>query len=229
MRSASEPSVVATVPAGALDRLGTREGRLAFWINAYNALVVQGLVALGIRHSVWEVPDFFDRIGYRASDLFFSANDIEHGVLRGNRPSPLATAVPFPAGDPRLRYALAPVDPRVHFAISCGARSCPAVQTYTPHHLDAELDGSTRAFVTREVTLEDGVLTASPIFEWFRVDFDDWPGGLPGFLARYLDDGPVRRAVLERGLAGVVWRPYDWRLPAQRPPAEVVDGWTVPA
>ncbi len=197
-----------------LDALATREARLAFWINTYNALVVEGIVALGIRTSIWEVPDFLDRIGCRVGDLTFSANEIEHGVLRANRPSPLSTAPPFPAGDPRRAYVITPLEPRIHFAVSCGARSCPRVRTYEPERLGEPLDRATRSFVNREVTLEGGLLVASPIFKWFQADFEERPGGLGGFLAEYLEDGAARRAVLQGGGAPMVWWSYDWRLHA---------------
>ncbi len=228
-RPVPEPLILGDIPAGSLDALETRAQRLAFWINAYNGLVARGLVALGVGGTVWEVPGFFDRIGCRAGDLVVSANDIEHGILRGNRPGPLATTEPFPDGDPRRRHALTPVDPRVHFAISCGARSCPAVRTYDALDLDAQLDAATRAFVTLEVTLEGARLTASRIFDWFRTDFAEQPGGLTGFLLCYLDDGPARRAVLEGGLAAVAWRPYDWRIQPPALPSQPAIRWTVPA
>ncbi len=59
--------------------LATRENRLAFWINVYNDLVTERLAALGIRPTVWEVPDFFERIRTGFAELDFPANDIEHG------------------------------------------------------------------------------------------------------------------------------------------------------
>src|SRR5712691_11299305 len=93
----------------ALDALKTREERLAFWINTYNALVVEGILALEIRETVWEVPDFFDRISYRIGTLLFRANDIEHGVLRGNRPNPISGSVPFLVDDPRRAHAMVPL------------------------------------------------------------------------------------------------------------------------
>ena len=194
-----------------------RDARLAFWINAYNALVLDGLGALGIRGSVRELPDFFGRIGYRVGGLVVSADEIEHGVLRGNRPSPLASAAPFGPDDPRRAWALDPPDPRVHFAISCGARSCPAVRRYAADAVDDQLEAAAHAYVNREVTLQDGRLTAPEIFWWFATDFVRCPGGLAGLLARYLDEGPARRALLARGLEGLAWRSWDWRLAG--PPA----------
>ncbi|MBI2527097.1 MAG: hypothetical protein HYV93_14080 [Candidatus Rokubacteria bacterium] len=73
-------------------------------------------------------------------------------------------------------------------------------------------------------------MTASPIFHWFRADFEEAPGGLAGFLARYLEDGPARRAIIERGLGDIAWGAYDWSVP---PPGQALggqeDGWTAPA
>jgi hypothetical protein len=199
--------------------LVSREGRLAFWINTYNALVTEGISAFGLRHSVWEVPDFFQRIGCRIGDRVFTADDIEHGVLRGNRPGPLSAAAPFLADDPRRACAIVPIDPRIHFAIGCGARSCPPVRSYDAARLDEQLESATRAFVNHEVTLEGDTVVVSEIFRWFRVDFDDGAGGLNGLLARHLEDGPVRRALLEEARPTIAYRPYDWRL-------EVTNPWT---
>ena len=197
-----------------LDGLVTRGARLAFWINTYNGLLAGSIAALGLRRSVWELPDFFQRIGCPVGEITFSADEIEHGVLRGNRPSPLSTAPPFPAGDPRRAHAIVPVDPRIHFALTCGARSCPPVRSYDGARLDEQLDAATRGFVAREVTVEEDALVVSEIFRWFRADFDDFPGGLVGFILSHLDAGVVHRRILERGLDGLTYRPYDWRLAA---------------
>ncbi len=193
--------------------LATRGERLAFWINTYNDLVTEGLTALGIRQTVWEVADFFDRIRIRIGGLEFSADDIEHGVLRVNRPNPLSGAPPFSPGDPRLAHVMPDLDPRIHFAINCGARSCPPVRHYDGARIHEQLGEATRGFVSRELRLDGGRLVASPIFSWFAADFADWYGGLMGFLADHLEDGLVRRAVRAGGLNSVAWREYDWRLP----------------
>lgn len=186
---------------------------LAFWINTYNDLVTEGLTALGIRQTVWEVADFFDRIRVRIGGLEFSANDIEHGVLRVNRPDPLSGAPPFSPGDPRLAHVMPGLDPRIHFAISCGARSCPPVQRYEGDRIAWQLDAATRAFLGQNLALDGDRLAVSPIFQWFAGDFAQWPGGLARFLADHLEDSPVRRAVLAGGLNRVTWREYDWRRP----------------
>ncbi len=220
------PLLFFDAPGPTLAACETRAQRLALWINTYNMLVAQGITALEIRRSIWDVPDFFDRVRLCAGNLVFSLNEIEHGLLRGNRPHPLSTVAPFPSDDPRLAHAITPLEPRIHFAINCGARSCPPVRTYDPERLDEQLDEATRAFVNREVTLEGGTVTASPIFQWFRADFEEAPGGLTGFLVRYLEDSPARRAIVAHGLGDIAWRPYDWSV---APPGQGLggqgDGW----
>src|SRR5262249_2319335 len=102
-----------------LDTLGGRDARLAFWVNVYNALVLHAIVVLGVRRSVARAWNFFGRAVYRIGGVAFSPDDIEHGVLRGNRRRMLPPLRPFGARDPRLALALSPPDPRVHFAINC--------------------------------------------------------------------------------------------------------------
>ena len=38
---------------------------------------------------------------------------------------------PFGKDDPRLEHALSKVEPRIHFALNCGAKSCPPIKTFT--------------------------------------------------------------------------------------------------
>lgn len=199
-----------------LSLLYTRPARLAFWINVYNALVLHGIISLGVRRTVWEVWNFFGRASYRIGGLTFSADEIEHGILRGNRRRIIPPLRPFARRDPRLAMAISPVDPRIHFAITCGARSCPPVGVYQTAAIDQQLDLATRNFVNQEITLDSqGRITCSKIFKWYRSDFDT-TGGLTDFLLRYLDDGPVREAVAGGAAPCQAFRPYQWGL--QFPP-----------
>ena len=66
--------------------------------------------------------------------------------------------------------------------------------------------------MNREVSVEGATLTASQMFKWFRGDFAAFSGGLAGFFAHYLDDGPARNAVLKHGVTDIAWQPYDWML-----------------
>jgi hypothetical protein len=200
-----------------LDTLVARPARLAFWLNVYNALALHGIVRLGVRTSVLRTWNFFGRVSYRVGGMLFSLDDIEHGVLRGNRRRKLPPLRPFGTGDPRLRLALAPPDPRYHCAITCGAASCPPVGVYRADAVDAQLELAARSFVNQEVALAGPRVRCSRIFKWYRDDFEE-AGGLGAFLLRYLDDSPVRTA-LAAGVAPCQrFFPYRWTLqhPARR-------------
>jgi hypothetical protein len=195
-----------------LAELVGRAGRLAFWINVYNALALHGIVALGIRRSVHEVVLFFARVSYRIGGFLLSLDDIEHGILRGNRRRPFPPFRPFRRLDPRGALALDSVDPRIHFALNCGAQSCPPVGVYRAPAIDQQLDLAARNFINQAVILDgEGRIACSKIFRWYRVDFEQ-AGGLVPFLLRYLDEGPVRAAIPAGMAPRLRWTPYHWTL-----------------
>jgi uncharacterized protein DUF547 len=209
--------------AGALQSLSLgdltgRPPRLAFWINVYNAMVFHGIVAMGIRRTVREMRGFFARVAYRVGGFTLTADDVEHGILRGNAAHGFLRRRPFGGRDPRLALAVHPVDPRIHFAITCGAQSCPPVGVYRAAALDQQLDLAARNFLNQEVSVDArGCVTCSRILEWYAEDFEA-AGGLGALLSRYLDAGPVRDAVAARPRPCDAFRPYDWSL--QHEPAE---------
>jgi hypothetical protein len=201
-----------TLQRAPLAELVGRPARLAFWINVYNALVLHAIVALGIRRTVHEVVLFFARVSYRIDGFLLSLDDIEHGILRGNRRRPFPPLRPFGRLDPRGALALTPVDPRIHFALNCGAQSCPPVGVYRAQAIDQQLDLAARNFVNQAVTVDAaGRLACSKIFRWYRADFEE-AGGLVPFLLRYLDDGPVRSAIPADSAPRLRWTPYHWTL-----------------
>ena len=70
----------------------------------------------------------------------WSLDDIEHGIIRANTKHPYQFfRLPFPkSNDPRRSLCVSTLDPRIHFALNCGANSCPPISTYTPEALDEE-------------------------------------------------------------------------------------------
>lgn len=178
--------------------------RRALFLNLYNAMVLHGVRALGLRKSVWETPFFFRRVRYEVAGRVLSLNDIEHGILRNNRAPPYKFLPPFPPWDPRRSWVLPP-DPRVHFALNCGAASCPPIRFYEPEKLDEQLEIAARGFIAAETSLDEArrVARASKILQWYRRDF----GEVRTFLGRYL----------ERDLRGwrLEFKPYNWSLEAK--------------
>lgn len=195
-----------------LGQLEPRGARLAFWINVYNALVLHGVIALGLRRSVWETWNFFGRVSYRVGGFTLSIDEIEHGILRGNRGRRLPPWRPFRRADPRRALPVDRFDPRIHFAINCGADSCPPVAVYRGALVDDQLDLAARSFVNQEAALDaGGRIACSKIFKWYRSDFAE-VGGLAPFLLRYLDEGPLRRALEAGATPCQIYRPYSWKL-----------------
>jgi hypothetical protein len=196
--------------------LAGREEKIAFWVNLYNVIVIHGVIALGIRDSVKEVWNFFRRVRYQIGEYFFSPDDIEHGILRGNRRPPYAFFRVFHQGDPRLRYRVEPLDPRIHFTLVCGSSSCPFIDVYTPENLEEELSIAGAAFLNGGGVLIDREghrVSLSRIFKWYDRDFGFSQAGRLRFIAPYLNRDEDRE-FLEKNAETlkVAYQDYDWRL-----------------
>lgn len=137
---------------------------------------------VGRAESTWRRMQFFQRVRYNIGGIVFSFNDIESGVLRGNKMPPYTMSRPFPVrvdadNDPRAsRIALPPpCDPRIHFALNCGASSCPPVKTFTAAAVDEELRVVSMAWCEQDenfhVDPARGAVTANKIFSWYASDF----------------------------------------------------------
>jgi hypothetical protein len=163
--------------------------KTAFWINLYNTIVIHGIVELHIKSSVREVSDFFGNICYRIGEHFFSAEDMEHGILRANGTPPFRILPKFRWNDSRRQLSLHTVDPRVHFALVCGSRSCAPIRFYDAHRIHEQLDTAARNFINSSEVLilpEQNKVFLSQIFQWYRRDFGTRKRVF-SFLLNYLD------------------------------------------
>ena len=170
-------ALAALSEAGLRAALPSDREKLAFWMNVYNA---------GIQRELRDDPHqyrrrfrFFARRGVQVAGRKLTFNSIEHGLLRR---STLGYSLgyisnPFPGRFER-QHQLQQPDLRVHFALNCGAASCPPIAAYHPEAIDAELDLSTHGYLESETRFDAGsnVVTVPRIFFWFRGDF----GGPPG-------------------------------------------------
>ncbi len=202
-----------TLPACSPDELGGREQRLAFWINLYNALILDAVIRFEITGSLLEDRGFFRRAAYNVCGLRFSADDIEHGLLRGNQPHPVLRLPAFGPSDPRLGVTIDPPDPRLHFALVCGARSCPPIAFYDGDQIDQQLDQAAASFMNSggvHFAAEENTLWVSKLLDWYKQDF----GGRHGVLQtirKYIKD-PEAQSALEHGDFRVRFMTYDWSL-----------------
>jgi len=199
-----------------LRKLEARDQRLSFWINIYNTAVIHGVIELGLQKSVKEFPGFFDRVSYEIGGYRFSLNDIEHGILRGNRRHPYRLFKPFRKGDPRLEFAVIPMDPRVHFALVCGARSCPPIGFYEAEQIDFQLQLAATSFINSpqvKISPAERTIFISMIFKWYKVDFGGSDASLLDTILTFLDDGEPKTFLKQnKERIRIKYLPYDWNL-----------------
>jgi hypothetical protein len=198
-----------------LTGLSSLEEKLAFWINLYNTIVVHGIMELGISSSVREISNFFSHIAYRIGEYTFSAEDIEHGILRANSRPPYRFCPLFRRSDPRRQFSLDKIDPKIHFALVCGSRSCAPIRFYEPGLMHDQLEIATKNFINSpEVVIlpEENKILLSQIFKWYKRDF----GGkkqMFEFLKRYLNrDEKLDFFAKNKDRIAVEYLFYDWNL-----------------
>ncbi len=202
-------------------RLGTQDERKAFWINIYKVLLIHGLVTYRARTTLWDIRGAFERIAYVIGGYRYSLDDIEHGILRGNRAHFVIPGSRFAHSDPRRQYVMRQVDPRIHFALVCGASSCPPIGIYQSEVLDDQLDLAARNFLNNggiELSRSENTVALSRIFQWYGVDFGGkWMGTgkrspVLRYIARFLDDGDRDFVSTHADALRVRYQHYDWAL-----------------
>jgi hypothetical protein len=187
--------------------------RVAFWLNLYNALFLHEMLLRPRHGNLLRHARLFDRASYRVGDRRYSLNVIEHGVLRCNSRGPTALRRPLRGTDPRHAAAPSRLDPRIHFALNCGARSCPPLRFYDDAGLDAQLRLATRSYLEGDVRVdaERGVVTLPRLMRIYRADFGERKAQLV-FAARHV---PAVAAVLRQiERLEVEYAPYDWTIAA---------------
>jgi hypothetical protein len=177
----------------------------AFWLNVYNAVV---------RHELRRRPElyrrrfrFFARRRITIAGQELSLNAIEHGLLRRSAFGYSLGYVSNPLpGRFERRFRVGSRDHRVHFALNCGARSCPPVRAYTAATVDALLDDAARDYLATGVAYDPakGTVTVPRLLLWFRADF----GGSAG-IRRLLEE---HRAIPPGSTPRIRYANYDWTL-----------------
>ncbi|MEZ5003339.1 MAG: DUF547 domain-containing protein [Chitinophagales bacterium] len=181
----------------------TQEQRLAFWINLYNAF---------FQIKVKESPHLFNN----KIKLFFgrhftiaghrmSLDDMEHDMLRRStfKWSLGYIKNPFPSAFEKA-LQVHQLDPRIHFALNCGAVSCPPIRYYTPENVLQELDMASQNFLEQECSYDadKNVAQVTSIFSWFRGDF----GGISG-IKQFL----AERKIVSDSTVQLQFKAYNWQ------------------
>jgi hypothetical protein len=186
-------SLRAPLPAG----LSAGE-ELVFWINAYNALSIQGILDSHSPKSLWGRLKFFKRIDYEVGGKNIDLFDLERKVI-------------IPLGEPRI-----------HFAIVCASLSCPPLRSeaYTVAQLDNQLDDQARLFLNdaeKNSFDEDAkVAYISKIFDWYEDEFANHAGSVQLYIAQFIVDPNIVSLLRTEGYR-IKYEKYDWSLNGQPP------------
>ena len=175
-------SFIKTLADNAPQDSWAKNDKLAYWINAYNALTIKLII------QNYPLSKITDLDGGKTWDVKrnalggkkLSLNDIENTILR-------------PMGDARI-----------HFAINCAAKSCPPLlnQAFTAENVEALLESRTKQFINSSANvLKANEIKVSKIFDWYGKDF----GNVAAFVSKYAK-------VKVNKTAKVSFGEYDWRL-----------------
>lgn len=197
---------LANIPMQQLDEaLNTDAEKKAFFINVYNGFV---------QHILMKNPEKFeDRDKFFTTDQItiagqeLSLDDIEHGIIRGSKVKWSLGLIQDPfADDFEKAFRVKETDPRIHFALNCGAKSCPYVAVYRAEKLDEQLDIISRQFLQRtsEYQPEEGKVYVTSLISWFRGDFDGLDGAKE-MLRKY-------DVIPDEADPELEFKEYDWTL-----------------
>jgi len=189
----------------------TSEAALAFWINAYNAVTVEGILreypTTSIRNHTPKLVGYniWKHLLLIVGDQRISLNDIEHEVLRKMG------------------------DPRIHFAIVCASHSCPRLlnEAYVADRLEEQLQANTRNFFANPENFQFDparrVMRLSSIVDWFKSDFGSNQAARLKAIAPYLPSREAYDAAMANSVR-VSYLDYDWSLNEQKPVGQARSG-----
>lgn len=182
----------------------SRNQKIAFWINVYNALAMKMVadhypIKKGLNfkalvfpeNSIQQIPNVWNQKALEVFGEKISLNMIENEILRKEFN-----------------------EPRIHFALVCASIGCPVLrgEPYTAERLDDQFNDQIHQFLSNPEKFRydnsRDTMHLSPIFKWFRKDFN-WAGGIPAFVRQYL---PEKTADRISGKTKIEWLGYDWSL-----------------
>jgi hypothetical protein len=175
-----------------------RAEQLAYWINLYNALIVRLVVDHYPVASIQDIAAEASASGpgpwrqelVEVEGVPLSLNDIAHRILR-----------------PIWR------DPRIHYALSCGAVSCPNLQPepFDAAHLEQQLNEAAMAYVNGSqcIRIEGDHLALSSMFRWYHDDFGPTDRDVINHLLAYAEPGLAMKL---QGFDQISDNGFDWRL-----------------
>lgn len=186
------------------EQLDNDDKKLAFWINVYNGYIQR---ILSVNPELYEDRrSFYKKEFIPVAGRVMTFADIEHGIIRRNQFEYFLGYLRNPFGK-KFKKKLQPKeeDFRIHFALNCGAMSCPPVRAYTAENLEDQLEDSTQKFLHKFSSYdeENKSVNTTALFSWFRGDFKG-KRGTKRILERY--------GVIPHTDVKLNYDKYDWTL-----------------
>ncbi|XP_071694734.1 uncharacterized protein [Rutidosis leptorrhynchoides] len=197
------------------------EEKLAFWINVHNALVMHAVLAYGIPQNNMKRVILMLKAAYNVGGHIVSADVIQNHILgcRMSRPGQwlrmlLSSRTKLRAGDERQAYAIDHQEPLLHFALSSGCHSDPAVRVYTPKRVIQELETAKEEFIRATFGLgKDQRILLPKIIEIFAKDSGLCASGVIEMIQLCLPE-KIKKSIKKHHLAKsrkvIEWVPHNF-------------------
>lgn len=183
----------------------TDNQRKAFWLNIYNAYTQILLTKNPDQYK--NRNRFFTGKQIVIAGRRMSLDDIEHGILRRSKIKwGLGYINQLFTSAFERKHRVDSVDYRIHFALNCGAKSCPAIAFYKPEQLDKQLAIATKVYLQGECKYDEAAnkVWVPALMGWFRGDF----GGKKK-ITSLLKNLSV---IPENKNPSISFKKYDWNL-----------------
>ena len=187
------------------NELQSDDEKKAFWINLYNAYTQVALKKNAEQYR--KRGKFFGSRQIQIAGKEFSLDEIEHGILRRSKIKwSLGYLNKLFPGKKDKALRVTTLDYRIHFALNCGAKSCPPIAFYKSENINQQLDIATKAYLNGEAEYDKTTnkIKLPAIMSWFRRDF----GGKKKMitLLQQLSIVPANRK------PKIKFKSYDWTL-----------------
>lgn len=209
-KASAAVKTLASAPEDVLkSQLHTASRAKAFWLNIYNTFV---------QYQLKRNPELFDDRGaffktrsITIANTRLSLDDIEHGIIRNSKNKySFGYLASFFVSDFERKFRLEKTDYRIHFALNCGARSCPPVALYLPDRVDQQLDKAAQLYLSAAARYDaaTNIVYAPALCLWFSADFGGETGVVEMMKKYAIVPGPAD--------PGVKYLSYDWSLDLSR-------------
>ena len=226
-------------------KLDSTESRLALHCNAYNALVINGVVTHKIHRNERNVLNYTPKeVAEKVKELDLQIealkrrpesdpSQIEELVKKADklrsdsqffRLKEHVFANQTISLDQLEQEMIRPVfnEPRIHVALVCAAKSCPAIraEAYIGERIEKQLQDQSVQFANNRTYVDYDPampqLNLSPILSWYSSDWSS-QGGYLAWLKTLVEDDELREklAMAESGELKVSFNQYDWTLNSQ--------------